>query len=124
MITLKCSEISAFLNPIISELLNDSNRKFPIDDAFKLADLVGQIQEKAKPYQDQAKKIIEANEGVVDIDTKTIKYPTEEQRLKASRDLTLLQNATVEITGTKLLVKDTWPDLSVAEALILKPLTE
>ena len=123
MIKITNVQISAFLSPVISELFNDKTRRFPIDDAFRFADLLDQIQKKAVIYQKQARKLIEDRGGEIDLDG-VVSYPKDVKVMEVQNELNELNACTVEFTGEKLKIKDTWPELSIQEAIILRPITE
>lgn len=121
MIKLTNSQISAFLSPIISELFNDKTRRFPTEDAFLLADMISQIQVKAKIYQDQAKKIIEAHGGDIK-PTGEVEYKDLNSQEKAANEIMILNAMSIEFHAKLLTQKPTWPELSIHEAFILRPL--
>lgn len=121
MIRLTNAQISAFNNPIIAKLLGSDDRRFPTADAFRLADIVSQIQPKTELFRTQAKKIIKDAGGDIDADG-TVKYASPEVRFKVEVELKKLNDVEVEITGDLLTTTDDWPTLSVHEAMILKPL--
>lgn len=121
MIKLKNSEISAFGNPIINKLFEDPQRRFPVADAFVLADLMGQIQEKLRLYQTSVKSCIEANNGKINGDGRVV-YESLENQQKSMQELDELNKVEVEIIGDKLSQKDSWPELAITEAYVLRPL--
>lgn len=121
MIKLTNSQISAFMSPIISELFNDQTRRFPTEDAFLLADIISQVQSKAKIYQDQAKKIIEAHGGGI-MPTNEVVYKDPKDQEKAANEIMILNAMSIEFPVKPLTQKPTWPELSIHEAFILRPL--
>lgn len=124
MIEITNAELSGFLNPIVSNLFNDPEREFPIDDAFKLADLLSQIQQKAQIYQSQARKIIEGHGGKINPDG-GVEYPENTKLSDVQKDLGILNSVVVQFPGERIkLKKDSWPKLTLMEAFILKPIVE
>ena len=123
MIKLKNSQIAAFLNPIINKLFEDETRRFPTLDAFRFAELIMQIQNKALFYQDHSKKIIEKHGAKIGIDG-SVSYPDTTKVADVQTELRILGNAEVEIPGDKIKWRDSWPNLSLQEAFILRPIVD
>lgn len=121
MIRLTYSQVMGFNSPVISKLLSSDDRRFPTDDAIRLADIIGQVQPKIKLFQEQARKAIEICGGELD-EKGAIKFISEDIRKKIEVELANLNAVEVEITGDHLKKAVNWPDLSIQEAMILKPL--
>lgn len=123
MIRLTYSQLMNFNSPVISKLLSSDNRQFPVDDALRLAGILDQVQAKVKLYRDQARKVVEQYGGSFDAEG-AVKYRTAEIRSKVEAELEKLNAVEVEINGDKLSKTDNWPNLSIFEAMILRPLLD
>lgn len=121
MIKLKNEQVAGFLSPIVSKLFDDKERRFPISAAFKLSDLIDQVQKKANNYQKHARSIVEKYGGDIK-QNGMIVYASVENKEKAQLEMDELNSIEVEVMGDRLEWDDNWPDLSINEAFILKPL--
>lgn len=121
MIKLTYSELMGFNSPVISKLLSSDDRRFPVEAAIQIADIVNQVQPKIKVYHEQAKKAVEQNGGAIEKNG-AVKYMTDDIRLKVESELNKLNSVEVELTGNLLEKTDNWPDLSIHEAMILRPI--
>jgi hypothetical protein len=124
MIKLTAGQASAFNSPVIAKLFADNSRTFPYGDALKLSDMVQQCQEKIKAYGEQVRKIVEDNNGTFNNPSGQIVYETMTDRQKADAAIADLDKTELEITGTPLKPTAAWPNLTIIEATILKPLLE
>lgn len=115
------AQASAFTSPTMAKLFNDENRQFPIEDAFKLSDMIQQIQTRLEPYMVSLRKIINMYGGIV-ADNGIVTYPNNEQRVKAEVEVNKLNAIEVEYPGDLLTPSEGWPKLTLAEATILKPI--
>lgn len=115
------AQAQSFSSPIISKLLNDASRPFPVDAAFQLADIIQQIHAKTKIYYEILKETIISCNGKID-DKGCVSYPDPDDRDKAELELDKLNKVEIELTGELLTKTDDWPKLSLNEAIILKPL--
>jgi len=122
MIKLTGGQASAFNSPVIGKLFTDPKRQFPFKEAFQLSDLIQQIQEKLQLYNEQLKKIIDTTGGVVDPKNGLVSYPDSSSQLKAQALIDELNKAPIEVTGEALVMSADWPNLTLAEATILRPL--
>lgn len=114
-------QAAMFNSPVINKLFDESDRTFPTDDAFRLADIIQQIHAKNKIYQEQARKIIDNFGGSVD-DKGRVSYNEKKDALAAQMELEKLNMVEIELTGSLLKVTPEWPNFNLNEALILKPL--
>lgn len=121
MVKLTNREASGFVSPVIVELFNSKDRRFPIKDAFRIAEMIQDIQKKFKIAQDQTRFIIESGGGKIHEDGR-VEYKTFEDQKNATEKLEELDGIVVSIPGEKIEQKDSWPDLSVQEAYLLKPI--
>ena len=117
MIKLTNLQCSALMTKTIQNLFSDESRQFPIQDAFKLSDLLTTVQSRMKAYFEQVQKIakedgakIEANGAVSNLS------------IDAQKKLIELNQAELEYNFEKLDITDDWPKLSLSEASILRPL--
>jgi len=117
MIKLTNSQCSALMTPTIKKLFDDSSRQFPIQDAFKLSDLLTALQGRMKAYFEQVQKIakednakIEANGAVSGLS------------IEAQKKIAELNRTELEYNFEKLDITDDWPKLTLSEASILRPL--
>jgi len=114
-------QAGAFNSPIIAKLFNDENRQFPITDAFRLADMIQSIQGRLEPYRATVKQVIDAHGGVVD-EKGFVTYPSAEDVQAASDKINDLNAVEMEFPGEKISPVDGWPNLTLNEATILRPL--
>lgn len=121
MIKITNQQLSAFNSEVIGKLMDDMSRPFPTADAFRLADFIQQINTKIKIYHDRARVIIESANGKIATDG-VVTYANPEDTRTADREMSKLNAVEVELTGDLLVVGKDWPNLSLKEALILKPL--
>ena len=121
MIKLKNIEAAAFNSPLISKLFIDETRTFPLKTAFKLNDAVEVIKGRLKTYYEEQKKIILANGGNIKPDGSVI-YESLKNQQQAAEAIDELNSVELEYQIELIEVEDSWPDLTVAEASILKPL--
>lgn len=121
MIKLTNQQASAFNSPKITQLFEDDSAKFPVDIAFKLADMLSQIQSRLPTYHQKARKIVEGHGGKVD-PKGLVTYPDFEKQKAAEIDMLKLNAVEIEIHGEPVKVDESWPKIGLAEALILKPL--
>lgn len=121
MITLTNGQASAFNSNVIAKLFSDSDRQFPIPDAFRIADTIQQIQNRLPAYKIQLKKIIENNGGVVD-PSGIVNYPDAEKASNAQNQVDELNKIEIRIPVDPVDVGPQWPALTLAEATILRPI--
>lgn len=121
MITLTNAQAVAFSSPIMSALFNDKDRQFPTVDAFKLSDLFMQVETRVQAYRQKQRELIESNNGIIEKSGR-VTYPTQGDELIVASELAKLNAVELEYNGSKLTMSDDWPNLSLAEATILRPL--
>lgn len=121
MIKLTNQQASAFNSNKITSLFEDDSAKFPVDVAFKLADILSQIQGRLPTYHKEARRIVESHGGKVD-QKGFVTYPDFEKQKSAEVEMLKLNSVEIEIHGEPVEVDDAWPKIGLAEALILKPL--
>lgn len=117
MIRLTNSQSSALMTPIIQKLFDDETRTFPIQDAFKLTDLLTAVQGRMKAYFEQVQKI--AKEDGAKIGTNGA---ISGLSIDAQKKIAELNQVELEYNCDKLDITDDWPKLSLSEASILRPL--
>lgn len=121
MITISNAELANFLDPALNELLNDKTRRFPTADVFKISDLLDQIQMKVRVYQKCAKTIMEDCGGTLD-EKGVMSFRAIADKQKAEKEIDNLNRESVEIQGDLIPWKKSWPDLTIREAVILRPI--
>jgi len=121
-IKLTAGQASAFNAPVIGSLFSDSNRTFPYKDALRLSDMVDQCQKKIAAYRTQIERIVKDCNGEVEYPTGVIRYKTPEDQITAQEQIAELDKTELEINGEKVKPKKNWPNLTVVEASILRPL--
>lgn len=121
MIKLTNQQASAFNSPQITKLFEDDSKKFPVDIAFRIADMIAQIQQRLPEYHKQARKTVESNNGKVD-SRGVVTYPDMESQAEAEKEMLRLNAVEIEIHGDPVPIDDSWPQLGLTEAMILKPL--
>lgn len=122
MIILSNGQASAFNSDIIIKLFSDPDRQFPISDAFRIADTIQQIQNRLPAYKVQLKKIIEANGGIID-PSGMVNYPDQEKASNAQKQVDELNKVEIKIPADPIEIGLDWPALTLAEATILRPIT-
>ena len=121
MIRLTYAELMSFNSPVITKLLSSDSRQFPTDDAIRIAGFINQIQPMIKLYQDQARKTVEQFGGTIKKEG-GVQYKDQKMQSKVESELVKLNDVEVELTGDLLTKTDNWPNLSIYEAMILRPL--
>ena len=121
MIRLTYAELMSFNSPVITKLLSSDSRQFPTDDAIRIAGFINQIQPMIKLYQEQARKTVEQFGGIIKKEG-GVQYKDQETQSKVESELVKLNDVEVELTGDLLNKTDNWPNLSIYEAMILRPL--
>ena len=121
MIRLTYAELMSFNSPVITKLLSSDSRRFPTDDAIRIAGFINQIQPMIKLYQEQARKTVEQFGGIIKKEG-GVQYKDQETQSKVESELVKLNDVEVELTGDLLNKTDNWPNLSIYEAMILRPL--
>lgn len=121
MIRLTYAELMSFNSPVITKLLSSDSRQFPTDDAIRIAGFINKIQPMIKLYQEQARKTVEQFGGIIKKEG-GVQYKDQETQLKVESELVKLNDVEVELTGDLLTKTDNWPNLSIYEAMILRPL--
>lgn len=121
MIKIKNGEASAFNSPAIANLFNNDQRQFPVEDAFKLLDMINNIQQRLEPYRQTVKKVISEHQGKID-SKGMVSYPDAQKQESARKKIETLNQIEIEISGNRLNPTDDWPKLTLTEAAILRPL--
>ena len=121
MIKLSNKEASALLSPIANVLFNDPNRKFPITVSFTILDIIQEAEKRIKLFRDKVKEIVEQNNGEIE-ESGELKFKAVEDRKKAEDEISSLSSLEFEYSGDLLEITEDWPQLSIQEAYILKPL--
>lgn len=121
MIRLTYAELMSFNSPVITKLLSSDSRQFPTDDAIRIAGFINQIQPMIKLYQEQARKTVEQFGGIIKKEG-GVQYKNQKMQSKVESELVKLNDVEVELTGDLLTKTDNWPNLSIYEAMILRPL--
>lgn len=121
MIRLTYAELMSFNSPVITKLLSSDSRQFPTDDAIRIAGFINQIQPMIKLYQEQARKTVEKFGGIIKKEG-GVQYKDQKTQSKVESELVKLNDVEVELTGDLLTKTDNWPNLSIYEAMILRPL--
>lgn len=114
-------QASAFNSNVIAKLFSDSDRQFPIPDAFRISDTIQLIQNRLPAYKIQLKKIIEDNGGVVD-SSGIVNYPDAAKASNAQKQVDELNKIEIKIPVDPIDVGPQWPALTLAEATILRPI--
>ena len=123
MIKLKNKEASHLLSPVAQRLFSDSRRPFPAKDTFLILDLIGSIEPRIKQYNQKVSEIVSENDGEI-LPTGALKFKDESKRAEVESKIEELSQIELEYPGEKLRITDGWPNLSVQEAHILKPIIE
>ncbi len=123
MIKLKNKEASYLLSPVAQRLFSDNRRPFPAKDTFLILDLIGIIEPRIKQYNQKVSEIVSENDGEI-LPTGAIKLKDESKRIEVESKIEELSQIELEYPGEKLRITDGWPNLSVQEAHILKPIIE
>ena len=121
MFKISNGQASAFSSPIIVKLFSDEKRQFPIEDAFKLSDMIQSIQSRLETYRTAIKKIIDSHQGKI-ADNGFVTYPDEDNQRAAGIEIEKLNAVEIECPGELISPSAEWPKLTLAEASILRPL--
>lgn len=121
MFKMSNQQAMALNSPVMQNLLNDHSRCFPTDTAFKLADILHQLGPRIQTYQTSLKAIAVKHNGNIQPDGRVdFKNPSDGQN--AAKEIEALASIELEYTGEKLTMTSDWPKLTVAEAMLLRPL--
>lgn len=121
MIKITNGQASAFNTQIVANLFSDQSRQFPIEDAFRLSDIIQQIQHRMLAYKKQLKKIVEDNSGKIDANG-LVKYPDDKKAQIAQEQIDRLNAIEIKVPCEPVNIDINWPKLTLAEATILRPL--
>lgn len=121
MLKLSNGQASLFQSDTIRYLLTSNDRCFPIMDAFRISDMIDQITSRFETYQKSIKKIIEENNGKIAEDGR-ISYADKSDEKRAFESIEVLNAVQIEILGDPIEISDKWPDLTLKEISILKPI--
>lgn len=121
MVKLQNKQIVSFESPIFSELMASKDRKFPTEDAFKIADIVETFASRIKTYRKTVKQIIEDCGGELNGDG-TLKFDLKEDKDKADEEIEKLNEIEMDYQIKKVKMTKEWPELTIAEARILNPI--
>jgi hypothetical protein len=120
MIKMKNGDLMLFKSDVFKGFYNDSERRFPIADAFKLEEILTLISDKiqihSKLLQDIFKKYNAYNESGI-VDTNKMK---KEDIEKMENDINELNALEIEINADPIQIKESWPNISMVEISILK----
>ena len=119
MIKLKVEKILAFSSPIGTGLLNGET-KFDSKTAFALAGFIEQMQPIIRRHNKTLIQTIKDIGGIIHDDGK-VEYKSPDDKKKADDEIEKLSKAEVELVGDYLEM-DIVDKLTIAEALLLKPL--
>lgn len=122
MIKLTNQQAAALSSPAVQALLNDPQRLFPTEDAFKLADLLQQIGPRVQAYQQKNSETAQKYGGRVDAENGNIQFEDNKKAEIAMKEIQKLASVELEYTGEKLKITSDWPKLTVAEAMLLGPI--
>lgn len=123
MIKLTNKEASALLSPVAQRLFSDSRRPFPVRDTFLILDLINSIEPRNKTFNTQLSEIVKKYDGEI-LPTGSVKLKDESKRSELEGKIDELSKIELEYPSEKLTITDGWPNLSVQEAHILKPIIE
>jgi len=118
MIKLSNLQASRLVSPAMQELLN---KPFPVKDCFLLSNALNVISNQLKTFFDEQRKVILENNGTIAPDGKVTYQITDDAR-KAQKDLNLLNEIELEYNVEALTLKESWPNLTLVEIEILKPI--
>ena len=118
MIKMKNSQIMLFNSENFKKFYNDSERRFPIADAFKLEEILSLISDKIQIHKKLLQEIFKKynafnEEGKLDMSR--VKDTTE-----IDKEINELNKIEVEIKADPIEIKENWPDISMVEISILK----
>jgi len=123
MVKLTYGQASALVSPAITGLFNDSKRTFPMNDALRMADMIEQIGQRIKAYRGQIKKLVNEHHGTVEANG-MVRYEKPEDQQAFTEAVNSLNEEVLEINGYRVKPKKNWPDLSLTEATILRPILD
>jgi len=121
MIQITYAQANALTSPVIKNLFNDTSRRFPFLDAIRLSNMLGDIDKSLVNYRKGFKNLIKDTNGIV-LPNGLVKHENEDDRIEFEAAVNSINNEKIEINGFLLVLSDSWPNLTLAEAAILKPL--
>ena len=121
MFKMKNNQAMALNSATMNDLLTDKTRCFPTETAFQISDILYQVGTRVKAYQDALKAIAEKHKGVLHPDGRVV-FEDPANAPLAKADIDALGEVELEYTGEKLKMTSDWPKLTLAEAMILRPL--
>ena len=122
MAILTNEQIIAFSNTVGADILN-SGKKFKTKTAFKLADFFEQITPIINGYNTSIKSIVENNGGTIAQDG-MVTYDTPEHEAAAMQEINTLKQVQNDVSIQKIKYNDFAAELTIREALLLKPLAD
>lgn len=123
MIKLTYGQANALTSPIIQQLFQNPTKAFPFVDAFRLTNMVSQLDGKLMVYKDQIRKLAESLGGVITPDGR-ISFDNPNAQAKFNEQAEVINAETFSIDGDPVVPAGDWPNLSLAEVAILNPLLD
>ena len=120
-ITLTNAQLNAFNSPIFKALIGDKSRPFPVMDAFRLYEITTSLQDKLSTYNKTVSELL-TRHNVEVLPTGEVVYKEEDVRELVNGELKKLNELEIDIPGEKLTISETWPNLTLQEISILRPL--
>lgn len=126
MIRTKNSEAIKLLSPVIGNLMSSPDKIFPIKDGYWISKLIKTATAELETYQEKIKEVMEKYKGVVEEKDGmvTVTYPSVENAKLANAETDELGQIEIELPFKKVVAKNTWPDLTLAEITLLEIFTD
>lgn len=118
MIKIKNKELVQLTTPIMTKIIE---KEFPIKDSFKLQLILTEAQTYFKTYQAAMAKL-RTKYNIRTGEDNQIEYDNDEDLNTFIKEANELLDIEVELSQSKLDIGDNWPNLSVQEVSVLKPL--
>ena len=119
MIKLTNAQLNSFNSPTLTALFNDTARQFPVEDAFRILDIVQALEAKLKTYNTVVKQLVTKYAGTP-LPNGGIKCKDTEDREALQNAINELNVVEIEIPNNKVKMSPAWPTLTLAEASILR----
>lgn len=124
MIKTTNAEAIRLLSPVLTTLITE--KIFPIKDGYWISRLIKTVTTEVEVYQDMVRGIVAKYEGKVEETDGMMRvtYPSVEIAKKANQETRELGDIEIELPFDKVVAKDSWPALTLAEITLLDLFTD
>ncbi len=125
MIMVKNTDLAKITSQIMGKLIVE--KTFPLKDAYWINRIMKKAETEVKLYHETVREIVEDHGGKTterEDGMATVKYDSLDKQKEASDKILELGEVEVELSVDKLIAKDTWPNLTIAEVSVLDAFTD